>query len=631
MPLEWPHRNKEAFTVKRIVGSVSAAVSHGHCIRHPVPACTAGRGRCCSEIKLPVAQLHRQMRAQRTGKLSASYCQEELDRVIDLEGSKRREIASSSRDLLLSAVADLREWSPSPVIQSTGNDPTGLTNLTHAAAECNVASAEDADRWWPRLVRELFESTVTDAVFMQPQDPAGRLRLHRRFFSIPTHSLEMDRFRNSIDLDAEQTEARYDQEMLSDIINDNDRGELQKKAESCTVDDYKYDHGQKIQRLDPCEICLCIDGEIFCWWKQCDAQTKAMLSSGDSGELRDPALANGQELTTSSSSSSSSITTSVPPMATDGFGFQSRGAAGPQSEAPSMADSNGGATRLIVADTLSEFTTTISVSSTVAIGPQSNHNPIDGIPKSMLSFPQTPPIMMHRPVAVKPTEAGRKSKGGANRGSGKGKAGSVGLKKGKNPKKLGVSERKPTVSIASDALPDAKQMPQEQQQQQQQQNSREQTESQLASREQLFGGYGFGMIREPQDSGLARSRDHDIAAPQHYIITSSGHVEMFDDGPGGLGGPEGPGIRDVLSFDGRVSSVVAPVESNEDDDDDDDDDDDNDSDGDREDGERDGAEDDGGPVAPAIMLTTNVTQGGGLAAGGWSQCFIDDHDNDATE
>lgn len=25
----------------------------------------------------------------------------------------------------------------------------------------------------------------------------------------------------------------------------------------------------QIQRYDPCEICLCIDGEIFCWWKQC--------------------------------------------------------------------------------------------------------------------------------------------------------------------------------------------------------------------------------------------------------------------------------------------------------------------------------------------------------------------------
>ncbi|XP_050095538.1 uncharacterized protein LOC126577721 isoform X2 [Anopheles aquasalis] len=434
---------------------------------------------------------------------------------------------------------------------------------------------------------------------------------------VPIHSLEMDRFRNSIDLDAEQTEARYDQEMLSDIINDNDRGEVQKKAESCTVDDYKYDHGQKIQRLDPCEICLCIDGEIFCWWKQCDAQTKAILSVGSGEQQRDLVL--GQEPTIGSTT-----TPSVPPMAaTDGFGFQSRGHL--QSEAPPFADSNGGATRLIVADTLSEFTTSISVSSTsttVAIGgpspngAQSNHSPgqgtIDGIPKSMLSFPQTPPIMMHRPVAIKPTEAGRKSKAGGRGGAKAGKASSIGLKKGKNPKKLGydVVERKPTVSIASDALPDVKQMPQEQQQQQQQQNSREQPEtSQPSSREQLFGGYGFGMIREPQDAGMARNRDHE-AAPQHYIITSSGHVEMFDDA---LGGPEGPGIRDVLSFDGRVSSVVAsgneePVESAEDDDDDDDDD------GDDE-GES-GAEDDGGPVAPAIMLTTNVTQGGGLAAGG---------------
>lgn len=65
-------------------------------------------------------------------------------------------------------------------------------------------------------------------------------------FPVPTHFMEMEQhFRNSIDLDAEQTEARYDQEMLSDIINDNDRGELQ-KAESCLVDDYKYDHGQKV-------------------------------------------------------------------------------------------------------------------------------------------------------------------------------------------------------------------------------------------------------------------------------------------------------------------------------------------------------------------------------------------------
>lgn len=25
----------------------------------------------------------------------------------------------------------------------------------------------------------------------------------------------------------------------------------------------------QVRRIDPCEICLCVDGEIFCWWKKC--------------------------------------------------------------------------------------------------------------------------------------------------------------------------------------------------------------------------------------------------------------------------------------------------------------------------------------------------------------------------
>lgn len=25
----------------------------------------------------------------------------------------------------------------------------------------------------------------------------------------------------------------------------------------------------QISRTDPCEICLCVDGEVFCWWKKC--------------------------------------------------------------------------------------------------------------------------------------------------------------------------------------------------------------------------------------------------------------------------------------------------------------------------------------------------------------------------
>lgn len=51
-------------------------------------------------------------------------------------------------------------------------------------------------------------------------------------------------YRSGIDLDTEQTEARYDQGMLADIIND-ERPEMQ-KAESCVADNFKYDHGQKV-------------------------------------------------------------------------------------------------------------------------------------------------------------------------------------------------------------------------------------------------------------------------------------------------------------------------------------------------------------------------------------------------
>uniref|UniRef100_U5EQ23 Putative serine/threonine-protein kinase mark-a n=1 Tax=Corethrella appendiculata TaxID=1370023 RepID=U5EQ23_9DIPT len=71
----------------------------------------------------------------------------------------------------------------------------------------------------------------------------------------------------NIDLDIEQSEARYDPGMLSELANDEQS--ILQKAEPCTIENVHYDHGQKIVRNDPCEICLCIDGEIFCWWKQC--------------------------------------------------------------------------------------------------------------------------------------------------------------------------------------------------------------------------------------------------------------------------------------------------------------------------------------------------------------------------
>ncbi|XP_030562866.1 alpha-protein kinase 1 [Drosophila novamexicana] len=42
------------------------------------------------------------------------------------------------------------------------------------------------------------------------------------------------------------------------------------RAAACFTNGHKYTHGQKVPRLDPCEVCLCMDGEIFCWWEKCD-------------------------------------------------------------------------------------------------------------------------------------------------------------------------------------------------------------------------------------------------------------------------------------------------------------------------------------------------------------------------
>ncbi|KAH8372751.1 hypothetical protein KR009_004404 [Drosophila setifemur] len=42
------------------------------------------------------------------------------------------------------------------------------------------------------------------------------------------------------------------------------------RAAACFTNGHKYTHGQKVPRSDACEVCLCMDGEIFCWWEKCD-------------------------------------------------------------------------------------------------------------------------------------------------------------------------------------------------------------------------------------------------------------------------------------------------------------------------------------------------------------------------
>ncbi|XP_043662437.1 uncharacterized protein LOC122626304 [Drosophila teissieri] len=54
------------------------------------------------------------------------------------------------------------------------------------------------------------------------------------------------------------------------------------RAAACFTNGHKYTHGQKVPRLDACEVCLCMDGEIFCWWEKCDrANVNKARKAGD--------------------------------------------------------------------------------------------------------------------------------------------------------------------------------------------------------------------------------------------------------------------------------------------------------------------------------------------------------------
>ncbi|XP_046809471.1 probable WRKY transcription factor protein 1 [Lucilia cuprina] len=53
------------------------------------------------------------------------------------------------------------------------------------------------------------------------------------------------------------------------------------RAASCFTNGQKYTHGQKVPRLDNCEVCLCMDGEIFCWWEKCDKKSAKTSTTYD--------------------------------------------------------------------------------------------------------------------------------------------------------------------------------------------------------------------------------------------------------------------------------------------------------------------------------------------------------------
>ncbi|CAD7077131.1 unnamed protein product [Hermetia illucens] len=68
------------------------------------------------------------------------------------------------------------------------------------------------------------------------------------------------------DFDTEQSEVRYDPKLLSEELEDTI---ARQRGASCNLSNIIYEHGEQVARNDPCEVCVCMDGEIFCYWRQC--------------------------------------------------------------------------------------------------------------------------------------------------------------------------------------------------------------------------------------------------------------------------------------------------------------------------------------------------------------------------
>ncbi|XP_022225643.2 homeotic protein female sterile [Drosophila obscura] len=122
------------------------------------------------------------------------------------------------------------------------------------------------------------------------------------------------------DLDTAQSQAKYDarllsQQMLSDAellqqaegtgphtvrpqggLSDGSVEDLEphSRAAACFTNGHKYTHGQKVPRQDACEVCLCMDGEIFCWWERCDKANANKVKATAAGNANDNANDNGK-------------------------------------------------------------------------------------------------------------------------------------------------------------------------------------------------------------------------------------------------------------------------------------------------------------------------------------------------
>ncbi|XP_055920274.1 uncharacterized protein LOC129951932 [Eupeodes corollae] len=109
-------------------------------------------------------------------------------------------------------------------------------------------------------------------------------------FGYVTHAVPMEYFDDhefSYDMDTAQSEVKYDPRLLSQQLK-NQHNHPQERAAPCYSATNKYTHGQRVAREDPCEVCLCVDGEIFCWWKKCGNLKRRKFKLEKSAKLGKP-------------------------------------------------------------------------------------------------------------------------------------------------------------------------------------------------------------------------------------------------------------------------------------------------------------------------------------------------------
>ncbi|XP_016941093.3 homeobox protein 13 [Drosophila suzukii] len=87
---------------------------------------------------------------------------------------------------------------------------------------------------------------------------------------------------NALDADSSRAQGIAAGSDLEAASSAQENLEPHSRAASCFTNGHKYTHGQKVPRLDACEVCLCMDGEIFCWWEKCDKANVNKAKSGGS-------------------------------------------------------------------------------------------------------------------------------------------------------------------------------------------------------------------------------------------------------------------------------------------------------------------------------------------------------------